>query len=290
MKVRFFVGLWWSLAALTCHAQSQINTVLAPAHAKRDVAGAFRAPKFLQDTGVEVMEVVKLPGGVMAYLSSKDGLPVVFYGVGDGSVAFVGVMFDSKTGKNLSDAMVERSQQLIQSRVGSVAQAAPQPSNAGQSSSILEILMSKSVAGVTEGKLTEQTTFVFFDPRCHYCHELYKNTRKLAQAGASIKWIPVNTLGEPGMPLSAEALRGGMPVIDALSMGRLKSGSSMSDQEKQAIVNNTQLHAEIVRTFHMDRATPTIVFRDVNAKMSILQDDGSNKVALAAAFGKGAVR
>lgn len=290
MKVRLCVAFLLGLAAVQCHAQAQINTVLAQPQAKREVAGASRGPKFLQDSGAEVMEVVKLPGGVTAYLASKDGLPVVFYGVGDGSVAFVGVMFDSKTGKNLSDAMVERSQQLMQARSGNPAKAAPQPGNGGSPTSVLGVLMSKAVAGVTEGSLSEQTAFVFFDPRCHYCHELYKNTRKLAQAGASIKWIPVNTLGDVGMPLSAEALRGGMPMIDAISTGRLKNASGISDQEKQAIASNTQLHAEIVKAFRMERATPTIVFKDVNAKMSILQDDGSNRAALAAAFGKGATR
>ena len=290
MKVRLFVVLLWSLASMACHAQAQINTVLAKPQIKREVVGASRAPKFLQDSGAEVMEVVKLPGGISAYLASKDGLPVVFYSVGDGSVAFVGVMFDSKTGKNLSDAMVERSQKLIMNRTGYMAPPTSQLGNVGSSPSILGTLMSKSVAGVTEGQLSEQTAFVFFDPRCHYCHELYKNTRKLAQAGASIKWIPVNTLGDLGMPLSAEALRGGMPVVDAISMGRLRSASGLSEQEKQAIASNTQLHAEIVKTFRMERATPTIVFRDVNAKMSILQDDGSNGAALAAAFGKGVAR
>jgi len=205
-------------------------------------------------------------------------------------VAFVGVMFDSKTGANLSDAVVERSQQLLKIRGGNVAQTVPQPAKSGREDSILGVLMSESVPGVTEGQLSEQTVFVFFDPRCHYCHELYKNTRAVMKAGASIKWIPVNSLGASGMPLSAEALRGGMPVIDAIFMGRLKSAFGISNQEKDVITSNSQLHAEIVKRFGMERATPTILFRDVNAKMSILQDDGSNRAAMSAAFRKGAVR
>lgn len=248
-------------------------------------------PAFIKEGGAKIIEVAPAPGGMTAYTAVKDGKPIVFYTTPDGSVTFVGVLFESATGKNLSDAFVERSQALIGKAPPAATAPAPvaaaKPSAGGIPSSaggITKHFHSNEVAGVMEGKASpEATTYVFFDPRCPYCHGLFNTTRAVAKQGAAIKWIPVNTLGAQGVPLSVEALRNGIPGMAALARGGLR-GVEPSIMERERIQANTALFGAIVRQVGKDAATPTIVFQAPNGKLTVLQDDGSDKVAFAAAF------
>ena len=267
------------LAVSAVSAFGQMNTVL---HSQS-------TPKFIKDSGATVLEVSKAPGGMTVYIVSKGGSPAVFYASPDGTVAFVGVMFDAKTGRNLSDAFVERGQKLLEANGGAARPAAMKESATGAGDlPVMAHMKSQAVPGIIEGTLSPTTTYVFFDPRCHYCHNLFTATRDLAKRGASIKWIPVNTLGDQGLTLSAQVLQRGISGLDALANGTLKSGPDVSLNDRVTIEGNTTLLRAIVQEVKMQPATPTIVFQDKNGKLSVLQDDGSNKVALAAAFGRGA--
>lgn len=239
-------------------------------------------PALIRDGGARVMEVANAPGGMTAYTVEKGGKPLIFYTSPDRGVVFVGVMFDARTGQNLSDAYVERSQKLL---AGTEQQVVPQ-AVAGDAPAASH-LGSAAVAGVVEGKDTaSRTTYVFFDPRCPYCHKLYQNTRAMAKRGATIKWIPVNTLGDEGLTLSAQMLRRGKEGLDDLANGRMAKGQAISTKERADIETNTALMRAIVQQAGLKMATPSIVFQDKNGKLSVIQDDGSDKVALAAAFGR----
>lgn len=253
-------------------------------------------PAFIKERGAQVIEVTPAPGGMKAYTAIKDGKPIVLYTSPDGSVTFVGVLFDSATGKNLSDPFVERSQALIGKAVEATAATAASQKNvaktvAGPTTSagaITARFYSNEVAGVMEGRASpEGTTYVFFDPRCPYCHALFNNTRDVAKQGAAIKWIPVNTLGPQGVPMSAEVLRAGMPGMEALARGAVR-GVEPSVMERERIQANTAFFGAVVRQVGKDAATPTIVFQAPNGKITVVQDDGSDKAAFAAAFRAGA--
>lgn len=245
---------------------------------------------FITQGGARVLEVTKGPGGMYTYLVQKDGKPVVFYVSPDKTVAFVGVMFDTATGRNLSDHYVQRAQQLAAGGGGGApGQATPPaaPADAGG----LPLAMGKqlgsaAVAGVTEGTQSDKTVYVFFDPQCGYCHNLHKNTRELVKAGASVKWIPVNTLGDAGLPLSVAAVRGGPPAMELLSSQRLQPAADVPLKARTDIQANTQLLKSLVTSVGLRAATPTIVYPDRGGKMAVLQDDGSNKAGLVAAFGR----
>lgn len=252
-------------------------------------------PAFIAPSGAKVLDVLKGKGDMTVVTAVKDGKPIVFYTSPDGAVTFVGVMFDSATGQNLSEAIVERSQQLAgvnkpapAPAVAGVADAAGATAPAAGRGPVAQHLFSDEVAGVMEGKGNAAgTTYVFLDPRCPYCHNLFNNTRTVARQGAAIKWIPVNTLGEAGVPLSAEVLRKGMPAMQPLSSGTLQ-GVDPTVMERERIKANTTLLQAIVRQVGKEPATPTIVFQAPNGKFSVIQDDGSDKQAFAAAFRSGA--
>lgn len=254
-------------------------------------------PAIIRDRGAKVLEVTKLAGGMTAYSVEKDGKPLVIYVTADSAVAFVGVMFDAQTGANLSDVVVQRAENLAKngakpkdslgSGVASEVAAAPnRPANADVQK-ISSRLSSAVVAGITEGKGSPgETTFVFFDPRCPYCHKLYLNSRDLVVRGATVKWIPVNTLGDAGLPISAEVLRRGLPGLEAMANGRLLGGPPVSEKSRTEIEANTVFMKMVTQQAGLTPATPTIVFQGKTGKFSIIQDDGSDKVALAASFGR----
>ena len=262
-------GLFWVVVA----GAQQMPPVI------RDQSGV---PAVIRNGGARVLDVAKAPGGMTAYTVEKDGKPLVFFISPDKRVAFVGVMFDAQTGQNLSDSFVENSQRLMG--------AAPAPAGAAASSgdaSIPDYLASAVVAGVSEGRAAPaQTTFVFYDPRCPYCHALYRNTRDLARLGATIKWIPVNVLGDAGLPMAVQVNRRGIAGLDDLSNGRMSKGGSVTMKERADIEANTSLMRSLVKQYGLQAATPTIVYQDKNRKLSMYQDDGSNKPALMASFGR----
>lgn len=271
------------------------NSILVLVASVAVVAGAQQPPVVRDQTGVpglisnggaRVLDVSAAPGGMTAYTVEKDGKPLIFYVSPDRSVAFVGVMFDARTGKNLSDAYVENSQKLLAG--GQITPPTGLQSQSVEERSIAGHLASAAVVGVTEGRASSaDTTFVFFDPRCPYCHKLYQNTRELAKRGATIKWIPVNTLGDVGVPIAVQAVRRGKEGMDALANGRIPSGGTVSMKERAEIEANTSLMRTLVQQQPgMKMATPTIVFQDKSRKLTMYQDDGTDKAALMASFGR----
>lgn len=271
MRRSFLVML---LAMLAATASAQMPQPL------RDRSSAAAVPPIIRDKGGRVLDVAKGPGGMTVYTVEKDGKPVIFYVTPDGAAALVGVMFDAKTGANLSESFLEHSYALIGRD--------PKPkADVVIVNQVAQHLASPEVVGVVEGKAeATKTTFVFFDPRCPYCHNLFANTREQAKRGANIKWIPVNTLGEPGVPISAAILRKGKPALVEVMAGHLKDGVPPTMDERAKIEANTVLFGAIVRQLGKKPATPTFLFQDGNGKLTVVQDDGSNKVALTAAFGK----
>lgn len=264
--------------------------------------GAQNPPAFIAERGATVVKVEPGPGGMTAYTALKDGKPFVVFTSADQQVTMVGVLFDSKTGANLSDAYVDRANAMRVTGAASTpivpratgASAAPAMSAndvfAGRAAHqpIAEMLFSSTVAGVVEGNGTAtNTAYVFFDPQCGYCHELYRRTRQVVKGGKSIKWIPVNVLGDKGIPLAAEVLRQGMPAMERLAGNSLQASSPPTTLEREQIRNNTRFFNDIAHQAGKQMATPTTVFARPDSKFGVMQDDGSNAKAFAAAFGTG---
>ncbi|SFF31638.1 hypothetical protein [Paracidovorax wautersii] len=266
------------------------------------LSGSQTPPAFITERGAVVVKIEPGPGGMTAYTALKDGKPFVVFTTADRQVTMVGVLFDSKTGENLSDSYVDRANAM---RVSGAASVPVVPRAAGTNATpgisakevfagraahqpIAEMLFSSTVAGVVEGNGTPvNTAYVFFDPQCGYCHELYRRTRQVVKSGKSIKWIPVNVLGDKGIPLAAEVLRQGMPAMERLASSSLQASSAPTPLEREQIRNNTRFFNDIAHQAGKQMATPTTVFARPDSKFGVMQDDGSNAKAFAAAFGTG---
>ncbi len=268
--------------------------------------GAESVPEFITERGAKVVKTEAAPGGMTAFTVEKDGRHAVFFTSPDKAVTFLGVMFDSKTGANLSDKLLPPDQQPVKK----VAEPSPavqrqdplpqsayakrdaisghmQALEAGEKKgqSLADHMVSDKVFGVVEGKSSKDTVFVFIDPRCPYCHALYHNTRYSAKAGKSIKWIPVNTLGDEGVPKSAQLLKDGVKSLDAMANDKL-AGITPSADDRRRIDENTAFMYVLAQKMGVPMATPTILFRsEKTGKLVIAQDDGSNAAILKAAFG-----
>lgn len=271
-------------------------------------------PAFLQARGAEVVKVEPAPGGMKAYTVRKDEKQGVFFVSPDGRVAIIGVMFDSTSGQNLSDAL-QPLQTTDTSAVAPITAAPSQPlptraeldkdfkmqamtehvmaikklGNTGDGKAIAGYMLSEKMSGVLEGKpaKAEDTAYVFFDPQCTYCHNLYHATRPHVKKGKAIKWIPVNTLGADGVPISKQVLQEGAKALEGMSNGKL-AGIPASSADRAMVERNTAFLVLVLGQMKQQIRTPTVFFvNPTTSKLILVQDDGSNVKALEDAFGKG---
>lgn len=266
------------------------------------------APAFFKERGAEVLKAQMVPGGLIAYTVRKNGSTAIFYTPPDKSVLLVGAMFDAKSGTNLSDkimpseAVAENSRQLSMEPTPQPAgkdldkafKAAPLQDavdtgtkSVNDPTKLRSQLLSEKVVGVQEGKPSEKTVFVFFDPLCGYCHNLVENTRAAVKGGASIKWIAVNTQGDVGLSKTNELLRKGQSALLPMARGEL-NGITMNSAESARITYNTVLLLSMTKQLGVKAATPTILFpnpKSTTGKYTIAQGDGSDPALLQAMFG-----
>ena len=281
---------------------------------------AQQLPKFLADRGAEFVSSKPGPGGTTAYQVRKDGKNLVVFVTPDNTTGIVGVLFDATTGENVSDPFITSASTSSSApaaaapTIGVTANAGPsvaqstgsfasghkpynmqelqehlrevvKASKDGQG--LAKYLASSQVAGVVEGTGgPAQTTFVFVDPRCPYCHNLYRETRSLVRKGKTIKWIPVNTLGDEGLAISTALMYAGVKGLDGWAANTLPKREP-SEAERSKISQNTVLFVMMTKQLGMTPGTPTSLFvNPASGKVAMVQGDGSNKEAFAAAFGK----
>jgi thiol:disulfide interchange protein DsbG len=168
-------------------------------------------------------------GGLVAWtVQASNGQQVELYTTADSDVVFTGILWDAKTGQNLSDAFLPSSATVtaVSSAQASVAgSASPSAAPGEHEASAMDgkytgpipenIKTVASLDGIQEGKGDPaNTVYIIFDPRCHFCHNTYALTRKYVQQGYSIKWIPSLALGDPasGAPVAAAIMQSKTPV------------------------------------------------------------------------------
>ncbi len=156
-------------------------------------------------------------GGLTAWTLEKNGHRVMLYTTADGQAVISGVVWDTMTGRNISE------------QVGVMAPGIlPLPATTGVAPALLtssvtgalvgpysgpipeSIKAVDSLAGIKEGKGgAADTLYAIFDPRCPYCRKVYGVTRDYVKRGFTIKWIPSTALGRPddGIPLAATVLQ-----------------------------------------------------------------------------------
>jgi len=226
MKSRFSVGC--VIAGLgvfgVVHAQQALqNQVRSGAATVPSIAPApLDSPATRVSRYGKVMDARPVgEGGLVAWtVQATNGQLVELYTTPDSAVIFTGIVWDAKTGKNISDAFLPGQAALIPSAPIAASTTAPGEHKATAldgkyTGPIPEAI--KTVAaldGIQEGKGDpSNTVYIIFDPRCHYCHDAYALTRKYVQKGYAIKWIPSLALGAPdsGAPVAAAILQSKSP-------------------------------------------------------------------------------
>ncbi len=180
-----------------------------------------------------------IDGGLTAWtISSKSGKVAVFYTTPDEKVLIKGDLWKTADRKNISDdinlkALNYASPEFKQRVLGKATQMtmasatqANQPTQQNYTAEIVgkfngpvpEIIkLLDQAAGYKEGKgNATDTLYLFYDPRCKWCHQAYYETRKYVNKGFTIKWLPTLALGqsESGYRMAASILQS--PKADTL--------------------------------------------------------------------------
>jgi hypothetical protein len=214
-------------------------------------------------------------GNLTAWTVVKNGRTVILYTTGDGQAIISGVVWESATGRNLSDQFVTGVPNVKPPLGGSVAAVnAPAPTAMSAalvgkySGSIPESIKTiDSLAGVKEGNGGQaDTLYVIFDPRCPYCRKAYSETREYIKRGFTIKWIPTVALGNPaqGLPLAATVLQA-------------KPG-----QQAEALRRVLGNHEEIPST--PTKATEEALSRNLDFFFAAFKNNGVEQAGVPAAF------
>ncbi|MBL8512030.1 MAG: hypothetical protein JNM52_10340 [Betaproteobacteria bacterium] len=251
-------------------------------------------PPFLLKNGGQVVAQRQVEGGLTMWTLLKNGKRVIIFTTPDQKVMLMGTLFDATSGSNLSDkyflenppsapAAAEAPLTVPSSANLPAKPAAPATAPAGAQSASKDpvLYMRDTLLGVwdtTTGKppaANAPVVYIFFDPLCPYCHELYRNTRALAARGAVMKWIPVQALGPKGPPLSAAMLRQGTASLRAMASKGLQAVEP-SAAEYKGLQDNTLMATSLAYTVGKRLATPLMVYRDPSGKLSLLFDSGQD--------------
>ncbi|MDM8356495.1 DsbC family protein [Pandoraea communis] len=195
-------------------------------------------PAYFAANGIQVLKKQRGPGGLTAWTISRNGVQTIMYTTPKDDVMISGVLWDAKTGKNLSDQfMTDEVLKSAQVQQQAAAAVKPNPSavisvdgpvraKAGKVSDAIRGI--DVLPGVKEGTAGPAgTLYIFFDPRCPHCKNVYSMTRDFVKKGGTIKWLPVTVLspGADGKLMVADILQDPNPVA---AMARIESGGFRS--------------------------------------------------------------
>jgi thiol:disulfide interchange protein DsbG len=243
-----------ALAAMIGWSAAGAATVTLPAGVNR--------PAFFDANNIEVLSYQHGPGGLNVWTVNRRGVSTVLYTTADNKVLLSGVLWDAKSGGNLSDAFIP---EPPNAPAQSSAQPSESPALAPQGVSVAEPLAAASTVavpakpgtvaapiagvsalrGVKEGNATAaKTLYILFDPRCPHCKNVYVETRDYVRKGLSIKWIPTTVLGRDsvGTAMVADVMQDPNPVaaMARVEMGGFRQPSVVDKATLSAIADNNE--------------------------------------------------
>jgi hypothetical protein len=237
-----------------------------PAHGGLAVINGLDAAAVIQRYGTILHRQALGVAGLTAWTVAKDGHRLVLYSTSDGQAIFSGIVWDSATGKNLSDSVLPVANAA--SPVGMSAAAAGGALLGRYSGPIPESIKTiDSLVGIKEGQGgPSETLYVIWDPRCPYCRRAYANTREYVKRGFTIKWIPAAALPNPeqGWALAATILQA-PPAQQANLLRRV-----LGEHEPLATVPT--------------EATRTTLTRNLQFFFAAFQNNGIGRAGVPAAF------
>ena len=194
-------------------------------------------PAFFETQGITVLSFEKGPSGLNIWKVEHNGVKTVFYTTSDNKTLISGVMWDTKTGANLSDKFITPD---ILSAVQAPPAVDPNQYSPGKVPDAIRGV--DALTGIREGKGgIDKTLYVMFDPRCPHCQAVHKKTRQFVASGGTIKWIPVTVLGRPdeGARLVADILQSSDQLQALVAvMGGRRQGAQPDAKTPKIIAEN----------------------------------------------------
>ncbi|MFA9459915.1 thiol:disulfide interchange protein DsbG [Thiohalorhabdus methylotrophus] len=109
----------------------------------------------------------------------------------------------------------------------------------------------------------ERVIYVFTDPNCPYCHDLWKVTKPYYSEGLQVRHILVGIL-KPSSPAKAAAILSANDPAAALRRHEKNyedGGIAPAEDPAQLVRTQLENNQQLMRRFGA-RATPTVVYRD----------------------------
>lgn len=141
-------------------------------------------------------------GNITANVVKTDNGQALIYSTQDGKNLIMGDVYDLD-GKPVFEELLQKMYNTPLAGEGTSADTAPATTGQvlgeykGEVPEVFTYL--ESLGGFKEDatKGPADTVYVVYDPRCPYCHELFRKTRglDLAAKGVTIKWLPTLALG-----------------------------------------------------------------------------------------------
>jgi thiol:disulfide interchange protein DsbG len=221
-------------------------------------------PQVLSKYGKVISSAPVGMGELTAWVIEKNGKRGTFYTTRDGNVMIYGALWDTVTGKNISDQFI-----VTTSKTSAMAPAdgwlvGPTPSGKVPPA----IVAVDELAGVREGKpaVAMDTLYIIYDPRCPHCQEAYRMLRPYVAKGASIKWIPTVALGDD-------------PVARGMNAALLQAKPTEVAALMQKILGG---HAQITVTPNL--ASNEAMNRNLDFLFKAFSASGQKSVGVPAAF------
>ena len=205
------------------------------------------AEKYLMSQGVNIGQAFMSRSGLKAIVADNGTERRLFYVAPDGNSLISGMVFDLG-GVNITQEDMARfnvrdvggNQVLGQDQLGGLWERAGE----------LEY--------IAEG--TGRPVYVIFDPKCPYCHQLWRALREVASAGqVQVRWIPVGILSEPSKNLAAALYQSpdSLAALSALADGSLAGVQTIDKSVADSLARNVLLLRDTGYT-----GVPTLLWKE----------------------------
>jgi hypothetical protein len=134
----------------------------------------------------------------------------------------------------------------------------------------------KAAKGISIGTGAPNKAFVFFDPACSYCADLWRATQPL-KGQVDVVWIPVSVFGEDSTVLSAAILQSKNPasLMSANEEAMRKTGNPItvktvpSDAARARVASNTDLMTTLDPTAPI-QAVPLMYYKSADGRVEVI--------------------
>ncbi len=237
------------------------NTTPTPSSpiAAQNTANANTDKAFIQDDVMsqygQIIQKKELKDGLIAWIIEKNGKRILLYTNANKSIVIHGVAWDIKSKQNLNLAfyadLAFNNGYKKQANINQNTQNIQNTDWKDKKFPLPDIIkaLDQNTYGVKEGNASSlDMAYIFFDPRCPYCHTAYQQARNYIAQGKTIKWIPTLILGDSQLDSAqmqiASILQSALPK-QADMLNKLFNAKNMPDVKAtpktiQQIANNEQ--------------------------------------------------